>query len=70
MTNKERRDKRFRKLCKWMSEAGEIAEILREECAQICHADQQGWNFLFVKSQKVAPETRKARVRVKATASA
>ncbi len=43
MTNKERRDKRFRKLCKWMSEAGEIAEILREECAQICHADQQGW---------------------------
>ena len=26
-----------------MSEAGEIAEILREECAQICHADQQGW---------------------------
>ena len=34
MTDKERRDKRFRKLCKWMSEAGEIAEILREECAQ------------------------------------
>ncbi len=33
MTDKERRDKRFRKLCKWMSEAGEIAEILREECA-------------------------------------
>ena len=30
MTDKERRDKRFRKLCKWMSEAGEIAEILRE----------------------------------------
>lgn len=23
MTDKERRDKRFRKLCKWMSEAGE-----------------------------------------------
>lgn len=36
MTDKEKRDK----LCKWMSEAGEIAEILREECAQICHADQ------------------------------
>ena len=33
MTDKERRDKRFRKLCKWMSEAGEIAEILREELA-------------------------------------
>lgn len=30
MTDKERRDKRFRKLCKWMSEAGEIAEILRD----------------------------------------
>lgn len=43
MTDKERRDKRFRKLCKWMSEAGEIAEILREECAQIEQADQQGW---------------------------
>lgn len=43
MTDKERRDKRFRKLCKWMSEAGEIAEILREECAQIKCADQQGW---------------------------
>ncbi len=59
MTDKEKRDK----LCKWMSEAGEIAEILREDCAQICHADQQGW-------KKDAPETRKARVRVKATASA
>lgn len=33
MTDKERRDKRFRKLCKWMSEAREIAKILREECA-------------------------------------
>lgn len=35
MTDKERRDKRFRKLCKWMSEAGEIAEILREDCAVV-----------------------------------
>lgn len=35
MTDKERRDKRFRKLCKWMSEAREIAKILREECAQV-----------------------------------
>lgn len=43
MTDKERRDKRFRKLCKWMSEAGEIAEILREECAQIERADKQSW---------------------------
>lgn len=52
MTDKEKRDKRFRKLCKWMSEAGEIAEILREECAQICHADQQGWNFFRKKSHR------------------
>ena len=29
MTDKEKRDK----LCKWMSEAREIAEILREELA-------------------------------------
>lgn len=43
MTDKEKKDKRFRKLCKWMSEAGEIAEILREECAQIERADKQSW---------------------------
>lgn len=43
MTDKERRDKRFRKLCKWMSEAREIAKILREECAQIERMDRQGW---------------------------
>ena len=30
MTDKERRDNRFLKLCKWMSEAREIAKILRE----------------------------------------
>lgn len=43
MTDKERRDKRFRKLCKWMSEAGKIAEILREDCAavkQVLTADE------------------------------
>ena len=33
MTDKEKRDK----LCKWMSEAREIAEILREECAAVKH---------------------------------
>ena len=43
MTDKERRDKRFQKLCKWMSEAREIAEILREECAHIERMDRQGW---------------------------
>ena len=44
MTDKERRDKRFRKLCKWMSEAREIAKILREECAavkQVLTADDE-----------------------------
>ena len=44
MTDKERRDKRFRKLCKWMSEAGEIAEILSEDCAavkQVLTADDE-----------------------------
>lgn len=35
MTDKERRDERFQKLCKWMSEAREISEILREECAVV-----------------------------------
>lgn len=43
MTDKERRDERFLKLCKWMSEAREIAKILREECAavkQILTADE------------------------------
>lgn len=43
MTDKERRDKRFLKLCKWMSEAREIAKILREECAHIEHMYRQGW---------------------------
>lgn len=43
MTDKERRAKRFRKLCKWMSEAGEIAEILRECAAvkQVLTADDE-----------------------------
>ena len=44
MTDKERRDERFLKLCKWMSEAREIAKILREECAHIERMDRQGWN--------------------------
>ena len=44
MTDKERRDERFLKLCKWMSEAREIAKILREECAHIGRMDRQGWN--------------------------
>ena len=35
MTDKERRDERFLKLCKWMSEAREIAKILREDCAAV-----------------------------------
>ena len=43
MTDKERRDERFLKLCKWMSEAREIAKILREECAHIEHMYRQGW---------------------------
>jgi hypothetical protein len=43
MTDKERIDKRFLKLCKWMSEAREIAKILREECAHIERMDRQGW---------------------------
>ena len=44
MTDKERRDERFLKLCRWMSEAREIAKILREECAHIERMDRQGWN--------------------------
>ena len=44
MTDKERRDESFLKLCKWMSEAREIAKILREECAHIERMDRQGWN--------------------------
>lgn len=43
MTDKERRDERFLKLCKWMSEARGIAKILREECANIERMDRQGW---------------------------
>ena len=43
MTDKERRDERFLKLCKWMSEAREIAKILREECAHIERMDRKGW---------------------------
>ena len=47
MTDKERRDKRFRKLCKWMSEAREIAEILREECAQIEREEPEEQKDMF-----------------------
>ena len=47
MTDKEKRDK----LCKWMSEAGEIAEILREECAQICMRTSKAGTF-YLSSRK------------------
>lgn len=35
MREEERRDKNFRKLCKWFDDASEIMEIMMEECAPV-----------------------------------
>lgn len=35
MTEKERRDRNFRKLCKWFDDASEMMEIIMEECTPI-----------------------------------